>query len=109
ETETSEDSDETKPIYDLYAISCHSGIMGGGHYVTYARNPNTKWYCYNDSSCKEVHEDEIDTDSAYLLFYERRGLDGRAFLPTLHGRCPVDTSSLDEDFESDYRKYCVIQ
>lgn len=26
--------------------------MGGGHYVTYAKNPNEKWYCYNDSSCK---------------------------------------------------------
>lgn len=26
--------------------------MGGGHYVTYAKNPNGKWYCYNDSSCK---------------------------------------------------------
>ncbi|MEE6469526.1 hypothetical protein FKM82_008661 [Ascaphus truei] len=41
-----------QPIYNLYAISCHSGIMGGGHYVTYAKNPNDKWYCYNDSSCK---------------------------------------------------------
>lgn len=35
---------------------CHSGIMGGGHYVTYAKNPNEKWYCYNDSSCKVRHE-----------------------------------------------------
>lgn len=34
---------------------CHSGIMGGGHYVTYAKNPNEKWYCYNDSSCKVRH------------------------------------------------------
>lgn len=34
---------------------CHSGIMGGGHYVTYAKNPNNKWYCYNDSSCKVKH------------------------------------------------------
>ncbi|KAF1589965.1 UNVERIFIED_CONTAM: Ubiquitin carboxyl-terminal hydrolase 32, partial [Eudyptes pachyrhynchus] len=59
----------SKPIYNLYAISCHSGILGGGHYVTYAKNPNCKWYCYNDSSCKELHPDEIDTDSAYILFY----------------------------------------
>ena len=35
-----------------YLPQCHSGIMGGGHYVTYAKNPNRKWYCYNDSSCK---------------------------------------------------------
>ncbi|MEE6469524.1 hypothetical protein FKM82_008661 [Ascaphus truei] len=45
-----------QPIYNLYAISCHSGIMGGGHYVTYAKNPNDKWYCYNDSSCKILKE-----------------------------------------------------
>lgn len=33
-------------------LQCHTGILGGGHYVAYAKNPNGKWYCYNDSSCK---------------------------------------------------------
>uniref|UniRef100_A0ACB8EC46 Ubiquitin carboxyl-terminal hydrolase 32 n=2 Tax=Sphaerodactylus townsendi TaxID=933632 RepID=A0ACB8EC46_9SAUR len=97
------------PIYNLYAISCHSGIMGGGHYVTYAKNPNDKWYCYNDSSCKELHPDEIDTDSAYILFYEQQGVDYAQFLPKIDGKNMADTSSMDEDFESDYRKYCVLQ
>jgi len=36
----------------LTLFQCHIGILGGGHYVAYARNPNKKWYCYNDSSCK---------------------------------------------------------
>ncbi|XP_032071684.1 ubiquitin carboxyl-terminal hydrolase 32 isoform X2 [Thamnophis elegans] len=97
------------PIYNLYAISCHSGIMGGGHYVTYAKNPNDKWYCYNDSSCKELHPDEIDTDSAYILFYEQQGVDYAQFLPKIEGKNMADTSSMDEDFESDYKKYCVLQ
>ncbi|CAN9511197.1 unnamed protein product [Ophioblennius macclurei] len=97
------------PIYNLYAISCHSGIMGGGHYVTYAKNPNDKWYCYNDSSCKEVHSEEIDTDSAYILFYEQQGVDYSQFLPKIDGKKMADTSSMDEDFESDYKKYCVLQ
>nr|XP_054503242.1 ubiquitin carboxyl-terminal hydrolase 32 isoform X7 [Agelaius phoeniceus] len=97
------------PIYNLYAISCHSGIMGGGHYVTYAKNPNNKWYCYNDSSCKELHPDEIDTDSAYILFYEQQGVDYGQFLPKIDGKKMADTSSMDEDFESDYKKYCVLQ
>ncbi|XP_064158454.1 ubiquitin carboxyl-terminal hydrolase 32 isoform X1 [Anguilla rostrata] len=97
------------PIYNLYAISCHSGILGGGHYVTYAKNPNEKWYCYNDSSCKEVHSEEIDTDSAYILFYEQQGVDYSQFLPRTDGKKMADTSSMDEDFESDYRKYCVLQ
>ncbi|KAM4627447.1 ubiquitin carboxyl-terminal hydrolase 32 isoform 1-T1 [Polymixia lowei] len=96
-------------IYNLYAISCHSGIMGGGHYVTYAKNPNDKWYCYNDSSCKEVHSEEIDTDSAYILFYEQQGVDYSQFLPKTDGKKMADTSSMDEDFESDYKKYCVLQ
>uniref|UniRef100_A0A8B9JRE4 Ubiquitin carboxyl-terminal hydrolase 32 n=1 Tax=Astyanax mexicanus TaxID=7994 RepID=A0A8B9JRE4_ASTMX len=98
-----------EPIYDLYAISCHSGIMGGGHYVTYAKNPNDKWYCYNDSSCKEVHSEEIDTDSAYILFYEQQGVDYSQFLPRTDGKKMADTTSMDEDFESDYKKYCVLQ
>ncbi|XP_027136073.1 ubiquitin carboxyl-terminal hydrolase 32 [Larimichthys crocea] len=96
-------------IYNLYAISCHSGIMGGGHYVTYAKNPNDKWYCYNDSSCKEVHSEEIDTDSAYILFYEQQGVNYSQFLPKVDGKKMADTSSMDEDFESDYKKYCVLQ
>ncbi|XP_062328553.1 ubiquitin carboxyl-terminal hydrolase 32 isoform X2 [Osmerus eperlanus] len=98
-----------EPMYNLYAISCHSGIMGGGHYVTYAKNPNDKWYCYNDSSCKEVHSEEIDTDSAYILFYEQQGVDYSQFLPKTDGKKMADTSSMDEDFESDYKKYCVLQ
>uniref|UniRef100_H2ZLN3 ubiquitinyl hydrolase 1 n=1 Tax=Ciona savignyi TaxID=51511 RepID=H2ZLN3_CIOSA len=58
--------------------SCHSGILGGGHYIAYAKNKvNNKWYCYNDSSCKEVRNvsaDNINVDTAYTLFYERQGI-----------------------------------
>ncbi|KAJ8280946.1 hypothetical protein GJAV_G00061360 [Gymnothorax javanicus] len=97
------------PVYNLYATSCHSGILGGGHYVTYAKNPNEKWYCYNDSSCKEVQSEEIDSDSAYILFYEQQGVDYSQFLPKTDGKKMADTSSMDEDFESDYKKYCVLQ
>ncbi|XP_061683734.1 ubiquitin carboxyl-terminal hydrolase 32 [Syngnathoides biaculeatus] len=96
-------------IYSLYAISCHTGIMGGGHYVTYAKNPNGKWYYYNDSTCKEVHFEEIDTDSAYMLFYEQQGVNYSQFLPKMDGQEMADTSGIDEDFELDYKKYCVIQ
>ncbi|XP_063059044.1 ubiquitin carboxyl-terminal hydrolase 32-like [Engraulis encrasicolus] len=97
------------PMYDLYAISCHSGILGGGHYVTYAKNPNQKWYCYNDSSCKEASSEELDQDSAYILFYEQQGLDTSIFMPKTEGKKMADTSSMDEDFEMDYKKYCVLQ
>ncbi|XP_058853787.1 ubiquitin carboxyl-terminal hydrolase 32-like isoform X3 [Acipenser ruthenus] len=108
-TDHQRDQVALKPLYNLYAISCHSGILGGGHYVTYAKNPNDKWYCFNDSSCKEVRCDEIDTDSAYILFYEQQGVDYAQFLPKTDGKKMADTSSMDEDFESDYKKYCVLQ
>lgn len=60
-------------------------------------------------SLQEVRCDEIDTDSAYILFYEQQGVDYARFLPKTDGKKMADTSSMDEDFESDYKKYCVLQ
>lgn len=37
-----------------YLLQSHSGMLNGGHYISYACNPNGNWYCYNDSSCREV-------------------------------------------------------
>ncbi|KAG8233418.1 hypothetical protein J437_LFUL013412 [Ladona fulva] len=93
--------------YNLYAVVCHSGKLGGGHYVSYACNPNGKWYCYNDSSCKEVTESQIDTSSAYMLFYERRGLCQQQYMPNIEGKVP-DTRDLDEEFDSDLKKLCCV-
>lgn len=58
---------------------------------------------------QEVHSEEIDTDSAYILFYEQQGVNYSQFLPKIDGKKMADTSSMDEDFESDYKKYCVLQ
>lgn len=33
----------------------HRGVLGGGHYVAYTKNPNGKWYEYNDSMVKVRH------------------------------------------------------
>ena len=60
--------------YNMYAMVCHSGVMGGGHYVSYSKTEENKWYCHNDSACKEVPENNIDKSSAYILMYEREGL-----------------------------------
>lgn len=56
-----------------------------------------------------MHSEEIDTDSAYILFYEQQGVNYSQFLPKIDGKKMADTSSMDEDFESDYKKYCVLQ
>ncbi|KAK3083744.1 hypothetical protein FSP39_002517 [Pinctada imbricata] len=94
--------------YHLYAMSCHTGILGGGHYVCYAKNPNSKWYCYNDSSCKEAQEEQMDTNSAYILFYERDNIDFSQFMPNLEGKEP-DLQEIEDEFESDFKKACVVQ
>lgn len=36
-------------------------MLNGGHYISYACNPNGNWYCYNDSSCREVLTDAPDS------------------------------------------------
>eukprot|EP00484_Ammonia_sp_Unknown_P030159 CAMPEP_0197028598 /NCGR_PEP_ID=MMETSP1384-20130603/8245_1 /TAXON_ID=29189 /ORGANISM="Ammonia sp." /LENGTH=1787 /DNA_ID=CAMNT_0042457619 /DNA_START=164 /DNA_END=5527 /DNA_ORIENTATION=+ len=65
-------STETKPIYDLYAVSCHSGSCGGGHYTAYALNSETdRWYFFNDTSVRPAKESEIISTSSYVLFYKK--------------------------------------
>ncbi|KAL7712531.1 Ubiquitin carboxyl-terminal hydrolase [Entamoeba marina] len=66
------------PIYNLYAVSNHSGSLGGGHYVASARvHTNNKWYDFNDSSTSETTGDpkNIVSKSAYVLYYIRSDVD----------------------------------
>lgn len=38
------------PLYNLYAVSNHSGNTLGGHYTAYCRHPVLReWYNFNDS------------------------------------------------------------
>ncbi|XP_055844484.1 ubiquitin carboxyl-terminal hydrolase 32 isoform X2 [Episyrphus balteatus] len=96
--------------YKLYAVVSHSGMLNGGHYISYASNPNGSWYCYNDSSCREIaKQPNIDPSSAYLLFYERRGLDYEPYLPNIEGKTIPNENALDiDDNENDLKKMCVI-
>lgn len=88
----------------------HSGMLNGGHYISYASNPNGSWYCYNDSSCREIpNQPNIDPGSAYLLFYERKGLNYSPYLPNISNRPILNSSAYDiDDGDNDLRKMCVI-
>lgn len=58
--------------YQLYAVVSHSGLLNGGHYISYACNPNGNWYCYNDSSCREVMA-ELDVSRSTLSLNSSKG------------------------------------
>ena len=60
-------------VYDLYAVCNHSGSVLGGHYTSFVKNANGKWYHYNDTSVSEVALDkQIISPKAYCFFYRKR-------------------------------------
>ena len=52
--------------------------------------------------------DHLDNKSAYILFYEREGVEFSDFMPDTTGREP-DMAEIDDEFESDLKKMCVLQ
>ena len=69
----------------------HYGQLGFGHYVSYTKNPfEDKWYRYDDLYREEVNENQINKESAYLLFYVRKDMDSK------------DLSQVMPDIEKDY-------
>jgi len=59
--------------YELYGVCNHSGGVMGGHYTSYVKNANGKWYHYNDNSVSEVGiEGSIISPKAYVLFYRKK-------------------------------------
>ena len=75
--------------------------------MSYSRTEENKWYCHNDSSCKEIPAANIDKSSAYILMYERVGLNMSDYLPDT-SNMQQDSGDLDEEFELDFRKQCSI-
>jgi ubiquitin C-terminal hydrolase len=59
--------------YELYGVCNHSGGVMGGHYTSYVKNANGKWYHFNDTSVSEVGlNDSIISSKAYVLFYRKK-------------------------------------
>ncbi len=60
-------------VYDLYAVCNHSGSVMGGHYTSFVKNANGKWYHFNDTNVSEVANLEyIVSSKAYCFFYRKR-------------------------------------
>lgn len=64
---------KTSYIYDLYGVCNHSGSQMGGHYTSFVKNANGKWYHFNDTHVSEISmEQQIITPKAYCFFYRKR-------------------------------------
>lgn len=100
--------EDVECLYNLYAISCHSGMLNGGHYITYAKNANGKWYCYNDSSCKEVDESILENESPYMLFYEMKNLNAIDYMPNIKDKQPANDQQDDDEFEKEVKNCSVM-
>ena len=67
------EEEKKRLLYDLYAISNHSGGMGGGHYTAYVKNfRNQKWFNMNDSSCSHSGSGSLSSARSYILFYKKQ-------------------------------------
>jgi ubiquitin carboxyl-terminal hydrolase 8 len=64
--------DKNSYKYDLYGICNHSGGVSGGHYTSYVKNANNKWYVFNDTTCDEINLGALKTPKAYCFFYRKQ-------------------------------------
>lgn len=60
------------------------------------------------SQFQEVKEENIDANSAYILFYEREGIDYKQYLPNVNTSFFPDISDIEEELETEFKKLCVI-
>uniref|UniRef100_A0A3Q2XBF5 Ubiquitin carboxyl-terminal hydrolase n=1 Tax=Hippocampus comes TaxID=109280 RepID=A0A3Q2XBF5_HIPCM len=56
-------------LYDLYAICNHVGTVNMGHYTACCSDENG--WCYYNDSVSAISETQLQTNQAYVLFYQR--------------------------------------
>lgn len=57
--------------YSIFAIIVHWGkSIQAGHYISIIKR-NQKWYYCDDDEIKEINENKILFENAYLLFYRK--------------------------------------
>ena len=58
--------------YELFGICNHIGGCLGGHYTSYVKNANNKWYHFNDTNVTEINSDKLITSKAYCYFFIKK-------------------------------------
>lgn len=63
----------TEPVlYDCFGVCNHSGNVNGGHYTSFVKKTDNKWYHYNDSMIQEIKDTHVVSEKAYCLFYRKK-------------------------------------
>lgn len=71
-TEYSVGYNNEKYVYSLYGVCNHMGSSYGGHYTSYIKNRDNKWYEYDDARITIIPNlNKIVSSYAYCLFYRR--------------------------------------
>ncbi|CAF4599757.1 unnamed protein product [Rotaria socialis] len=66
-------NNQENALYNLVAVSSHSGNLTSGHYTTYAKNFLTKnWLHFNDEYVCKADEKVIQSSDAYILVYRQQ-------------------------------------
>ena len=69
----SEVARQGRPVYDLVAVSSHSGGLGGGHYTAQCKSlMDGQWRDYNDASVSKINPFTVSSDEPYVLFWRRQ-------------------------------------
>ncbi|MCX6991320.1 MAG: hypothetical protein NTX49_09725 [Chlamydiae bacterium] len=71
-----------RATYEVDSFVCHSGSLGGGHYISYQKIDGN-WYCFNDSRSHPAGADEVKRalqDSYFQHYKKLPAIDPGAFL-----------------------------
>lgn len=56
-----------------------------------------------------MDDDRMDKSNAYILFFEREGLNIDEYLPKLDSsNTKLELGDLDDELEMDFKKQCVV-
>ena len=60
-------------------------------------------------SLQELDGTRIDKSSAYILFFEREGLNAEEYLPKVDNiSAKIELGDLDDELEMDFKKQCAV-
>jgi len=60
--------------FDLVSVINHYGRLNGGHYTSFTKNKEGRWFEFDDDGVKEMKMERVVSDAAYFLVYQRKNL-----------------------------------